>query len=139
MKTALLLTTALAAVAPFMSDVLPTMEIVGQDGKPLRINVSDFDAGKHKAVNPEDAPAPAAPAAPTTDNSAPPPVPPSNTPPVTTPPAPPATPTKETAFVTENKGKFFVTDKAGKPLDANHPGYATEKEAKDAIAASAKA
>lgn len=121
--------TAIAALlVPFAGDTLPTIDVQGDNG-PVRINVVDFDASKHTAVNPAEAPAPAvntAPAGAAAPVPPAPPVPPSNTP-----------PKQENVeqFVTKIDKKFFITDKDGKPLDAAHPGFDKEAEAQAALKA----
>lgn len=136
MKITAMLMASTALVVPFMSDVVPTLDIVTDAGN-VRINASDYDAAKHTLAEGQEAPAQPAIATPPAPPA--PPIPP-GTVNGTEPPAPPAPPVPDATtpdvpvekFVTKTGKKWFVTDKDGKPLDAAHTGFDTEAEAQAA-------
>lgn len=138
-----LLTLALAATAltgfrPFSSEILETVEVVGEKGGKLRINKADFNPDEHtlfadKGKTETEAPAPVAPVAPTPAPA-----------PTVTPAAPPApalapiaptpVPTPVEAFVSKKGKKWVVVDKTGQSI-AGTEEYDTEDAAKAAHAA----
>lgn len=137
-----LLTLALAATAltgfrPFSSEILETVEVVGEKGGKLRINKIDFNPDEHtlfadKGKAETETPAPVAPVAPT---PAPAPTVTPAAPPTVTPAAPPApAPTPVEAFVSKKGKKWVVVDKTGQSI-AGTEEYDTEDAAKAAHAA----
>jgi hypothetical protein len=162
MRKILFATTALAAPTAFMSETLEVVNIKGADGKPVRVNKSDYDADQagdkkmtlHKdeaepAVAgvqsggwPDNLPPMAAPAAPDFNG----PQDAGNEPPLIDPVknavAPPAPPPNSLFVIKEGTGtkaKFVVVDGTGAKVTdragIDKDGYATELAAQQAIAA----
>lgn len=149
----------LAVVRAFMSDVCPTVTIIGHDGDPLIVNKSDYDADQaeggaksmtlHKTQHgaasggtptayPPGVQPTAAPSAPNFNSG-------DQTPDVIDPAknaAAPTAPSPNSLLVskggTEKKPVFTIVDGNGAPVVhglINADGYATEKEAWDAVVA----
>lgn len=140
MKRTFHLTAALlastAAFRPF-GERVATVFVKGGDGKPLRINESDYDKAKHGAqidpnkVEDNAPPAPASEPAPLPNDAGSLP----HDPPAplggTIPPVPAPAPVSE-AFVSKKGKKFVVVDKDGQSI-AGTTEYDSEDEAKTAL------
>lgn len=148
MKRLYLMTAAvsLTGMRAFMSDACETVTVKGQDGEPLRINKTDYDAdqadggAKKFKLHKDDAAAPD-PVTLAAGQSITPPadviIPPAPSAPAFVTPVPPQVPSPGQFLVFNEGKKYFIVDVQGVKVTGNpgvdEKGYASEQAALDAI------